>query len=107
VTHFVDGPAKGQHLLLKRAPQFLRVVEEGGRWDGLDQCHDVPRPGEKLYAYQRFGEVNMCHINRGRNGGSGFYPMASYKVANQPTDEQMRSNEEWAKWCEAMERELT
>jgi hypothetical protein len=48
---FLDGPAKGQHLLLKRAPRFLRVtmtIPSAGpselqvaKWDALDQ--PIPR----------------------------------------------------------------
>jgi len=57
MTTFEDGPAKGQHLSLQRAPKFLRVVEDGGKWDALDQPTDEPRPGETLYAYRISSEV--------------------------------------------------
>ena len=63
MTTFIDGPAKGQHLALKRAPRFLRVVVADGKWDALDQIEDEPRPGELVYAYEVHGPVGSCHIS--------------------------------------------
>lgn len=100
MTRFIDGPAKGQKLMLKRAAFFMRVVEENGKWDALDQPGDSPRPGEKLYAYKVQGEVGMCHINMGSKGG-GFYPMAEYRMVDpQPSDAEMREYSAWVAWCE-------
>jgi hypothetical protein len=79
MTSFIDGPAKGQCLLLKRSPQLLRVVELNGKWDALDQPGDEPRPGEKVYDYELAGQSGTCHINAGRR--SGFYPISKYRVA--------------------------
>jgi hypothetical protein len=102
MTAFIDGPAKGQHLSLRRAPVFLRVVKEdlqSGKWDALDQLSDEPSAGEKLFAYVVSGEVGWCHLNRGR-GGSGFYPIASYKfIEPQPSDAEMRTTAAWHSWC--------
>jgi hypothetical protein len=101
MTHFLDGPAKGQHLMLKRAVRFLRVTESRGKWDALDQPADEPRPDERLYAYEIAGEVGMCHI-RASGGRSGFYPIAEYRVVPvQPLDPVMRNTNEWAHWCES------
>jgi len=101
MTSFEDGPAKGQHLMLKRAARFLRVVEANGKWDALDQPTDTPQPKEKLYAYEITSKPGMCHINAGR-GGSGFYPIATYRlVKTQPADAEMRTAEAWSRWCEA------
>lgn len=100
MTTFQDGPAKGQHLMLKRAARFLRVVESSGKWDALDRLDDEPRPDEKIYAYEIVSKPGMCHINAGKGQG-GFYPLATYKfVTNQPTDAEMRAYESWLKWCE-------
>lgn len=99
MTSFVEGPAKGQHLMLKRAAQFIRVVEEAGKWDALDQPEDTPKPTEKIYAYQVHGEVNTCHI-RASGGRGGFYPIANYRVvAEQPDDATMRHDGLWTAWC--------
>ncbi len=100
MTTFEDGPAKGQHLMLKRAARFLRVVEANGKWDALDQLFDTPEPTETLYAYEIIGPPGMCHLNCGRDGGS-WYPIATYRfVKVQPADAEMRSTEAWGKWCE-------
>jgi hypothetical protein len=100
MTRFQDGPAKGQTLMLNRAPRFLRVVEKGGKFDALDQLDDKPEAGEKIYAYEIVGEPGSIHINRG-GGRGGFYTMGEYKlVAEQPTDAQMRTLQAWRGWCE-------
>ncbi len=99
MTTFQDGPAKGQNLMLTRAPVWLRVVTGFIAWDALDQLADTPAQGEKLYAYHLTAKPGMCHINRGRKGG-GWYPIATYRIADpQPTDAQMRDAKEWADWC--------
>ncbi|RJP48772.1 MAG: hypothetical protein C4586_08655 [Anaerolineaceae bacterium] len=100
MTHFEDGPAKGETLMLKRSPIFLRVVEVNGQWDALDQLDDEPAPHEKIYAYERIGEPGMVHINAGRKGNSGWYPMAAYRfITDQPTDSAMLDSEAWRQWC--------
>ncbi len=104
MTHFEDGPAKGQTLMLKRAPQFLRVVEANGKWDALDQLDDKPEPQEKIYAYKRVGKPGMIHINMGRKNHGGFFPMAEYRFCSeQPPDCGMRDKERWQWWCRKMQ----
>lgn len=101
-TSFKDGPARGQTLMLKRSPIYLRVVAANGKWDALDQPTDEPAENEKVYAYKLTGEPGMCHINMGRKGG-GFYPIAEYALCQtQPTDAEMRSRAKWCAWCEAV-----
>ncbi len=100
MTTFADGPAKGQNLSLQRAVKFLRVTEEGGKFDALDQPEDTPRPTEKLYAYRMARYDGMCHINRG-GGRGGFYALALYQMVEpQPFDTIMRDNQTWAEWCQ-------
>lgn len=102
MTAFLDGPAKGQNLLLKNAPLFLRVVEAFGKWDALDAPGDRPSPNETLYAYRLKERLGNVHLNCGRRGGSGFYTTASYEVClDQPAQEQMRSESGWSEWCAA------
>lgn len=110
MTTFLDGPAKGQHLMLKRKVRFLRVVEGiggvGGKWDALDMPDDVPAQSEKLYAYEAVGNGGMCHINRG-GGRGGFYSMQDYKfIEDQPDDATMRDNAKWVAWVEARAERL-
>lgn len=99
MTHFEDGPAKDKTLMLKRSPLFLRVVTAGEAIDALDQLEDKPEPHEKIYAYERFGEVGMVHINCGRKNHGGFFPVATYRMtAHQPEDADMRDTERWKAW---------
>ena len=99
MTRFNDGPAKGQNLMLKRAARFLRVVEENGKWDALDQREDTPKPTETIYAYTIVGEPGMSHIHAS-GGRGGFYTIANYRfVTPQPADSEMRDNNAWRTWC--------
>lgn len=85
--------------MLKRSPVFLRVVEEFGNFDALDQLEDEPKDTEKIYAYRVFGSVGACHINRA-GGRGGFYTMADYKfIPQQPSDAVMRNDSMWGDWC--------
>jgi len=100
VTHFEDGPAKGQHLMLKRTPIYLRVVQSEGKWDALDMPEDDPRNGEVVHAYRLKERSGMCHVNMG-SGKGGFYPIAIYRaVSPQPTVGEMANRSAWVKWCE-------
>lgn len=99
MTTFEDGPAKGQNLMLRRAPVFLRVVERAGVWDALDQLEDTPAPDETIHAYALTAKPGGCHINRG-GGRGGFYVVAIYKqVNNPPPSDVMRETDRWAQWC--------
>lgn len=82
MTTFIDGPAKGQHLLLKRSPQRLVVVFDGNRWDALDQPWDKIEPGEQSFVYEISRRIGNCHINRA-GGRGGFYPITEYKLAQE------------------------
>jgi len=107
MTGFNDGPAAGQRLMLKRAPYLLRVTEEGGKFDALNELSDEPRPGEKLYAYKMDlsdGGPSFCHIRASKPAASGFYVIARYKLIEpQPPDEVMRDNAKWGHWCDTSE----
>lgn len=96
MTRFEDGPAKGQVLMLKRAPYFLRVTEADGKWDALDQLDDEPSLSERLFAYELMGKPGVVFMRPG-----GTYPAALYRfVERQPTDLQMRDGRAWALWVE-------
>ena len=98
MTRFDNGPAKGQTLMLKRAARFLRVTEEAGKFDALDQLCDEPRSTEKLYAYEITKFSGTCHV-RMSGGRGGFYAMATYHfVEPQPTDAEMRTETAWDAW---------
>src|SRR4051812_34526056 len=99
MTTFEDGPAKGQTLMLQRAPLFLRVVvDPSGKVDALDQLTDTPASNEKIFAYVLTAEPGRFHIYK-RARGSGWYAIGSYKqVFPQPTESVMRNNASWRDW---------
>lgn len=100
MTTFLDGPAKGQTLMLKRGPYFLRVVTDGKKWDALDQLDDTAVPGEQIFVYVMEGIPSRMHLNA-RGGRGGFFVSATYKLApNQPKDGEVRKIDDWAVWCQ-------
>ncbi len=105
-TTFIDGPAKGQRLLLRRAVTFIRVTEKGGIWDALDQPEDSPIPDETLYAYRVAHFKGMCHMNFGRGRG-GFYAIIDYKFCDpQPGESIMRDATKWSEWTAKQMEEI-
>lgn len=107
MIRFIDGPAAGQVLTLKRLPLMLRVVQDSltGKWDALDQLADVPNPSERIYVYRSWGEPSVAFVDyRGKGGrreGCRVL-MGVYRFwPEQPTEEVLRSNPDWQAWCEA------
>lgn len=107
MVEFLDGPAAGQVLALRSAPEFLRVVRSSLRtgedqWDALDQPGDTPKRGETLYAYRRVGKVQWMHLRCSPKSASGWYAMAKYQVIEpQPDAATMRFNGLWSLWVKA------
>lgn len=100
MTHFLDGPAQGKTLMLKRTPKYLRVVVDAkGDIDALDQLEDVPRPEESVFAYRLHEHKGAVHLNTGRGPGGGFYQACDFKlIPNQPADAVLRSTKAWQQW---------
>lgn len=98
MTTFVDGPARGQKLSLRRAPIFLRVVEYRMAFDALDQLEDEPKPEESIHLYRIKGKPGGMFVTK-RGGGGGYYPIAEYAVVpNPPSDEVLRDKQKWHDW---------
>jgi hypothetical protein len=99
MTTFLDGPAKGKTLMLRRTPKYLRVVvDQDGAVDALDQLEDAPRPDERVFAYILQENKGSVHLNMGRGRG-GFYTLAGYKlISPQPDDTLLRANAAWRRW---------
>jgi hypothetical protein len=99
---FVDGPAKGVVLELRRCPLFLRVVQTpSGGWDALDQLDDEPEESETIYVYRRNDEPppSRIHLCRRGKGLSGWFWIAQYSVLDeQPSDSEVRSTDSWRRW---------
>lgn len=102
MTRFLDGPAAGEVLMLQRAPDYLRAVQNAlsGAWDALDLLKDTPGPTDLLIvAYRRVGDRTSCHVDWTRQR-SGWYMGGSYElVAEQPADDVLRDTERWRAWC--------
>lgn len=111
MSRFIDGPAGGVELSLRRAPIMLRVVHMAPRsapWDALDQPGDSPAQGELVYVYRMLpadrSSVMRYHLScRGKGkSASGWYESASYEfLPDQPGDQHTRDNKAWAAWCDA------
>lgn len=116
MTSFIDGPAAGQSLMLRRAAVLLRVTrkrfalssdpeqQKAPVFDALDAPEDTPNADEEIFVYvnthQRSGN---CHVRFGgkQRSASGFYSIADYRLYDvQPADEIMRDNTKWSAWCE-------
>lgn len=106
---FLDGPAKGQTLALKRAPRFLRVTRtRGGTFDALDQLEDTPLERETMFAYEIAEYQGTYHLlcGRGSKTASGFYQQGAYRFfPRQPDDATMRDTGLWRQWCLAQKDE--
>ena len=98
---FLDGPACGTILALKRAPLFLRVViDADGTVDALDQLDDEPKPTEGIFVYIRDGKPSTYHVLCTPRRLSGWHLDADYRLyAEQPGDEETRDNHAWRKWA--------
>jgi hypothetical protein len=107
-VRFLNGPAAGSTLGLRRVPIFLRVVihRSTGKVDALDQLDDEPLEAEAIYVYQGVpgtlmalrGDIIVCV--RGADGmqaaatGSG-----DYRHRSDVDGEQMRETGAWRAWC--------
>lgn len=107
MSDFLDGPAAGVSLSLRRSPLLLRVVCTSNgdpKWDALDQLSDTPAAGEDIYVYRKVKDDGTVHIDGVRNGKrfGQWLSMATYAVVReQPDDATMRDTAQWRAWCEA------
>jgi hypothetical protein len=103
IVTFVDGPAEGESLDLRRAPYFLRVVRGiDGKWDALDQLDDDPAMGETIFIYKARA-VTGIFCGRGK-GNSGR--MVEYVHTEEIKPEGMEDRDAWqAAVTAACERE--
>lgn len=98
---FLDGPAQGCTLALRRSPIFLRAVRaRNGRWDALDLPQDEPRPNEQVHVYLKVADHGRVHLRLSPRSASGFYANAEYRVYDRPpADEVLRDGEAWRAWA--------
>jgi hypothetical protein len=116
---FIDGPAAGVTLELKRCPYLLRVVRRIGTgkaggpdlkgpvevpvigWDALDQPEDRPEPAETIYLYKAdLSTVGRAHVCRSPRSRSGWITWADYHFVDpQPSEMELRVQAEWEHYC--------
>jgi len=108
---FLDGPAAGVILQVRRTPILLRVVLGlSGKWDALDQPDDSPTPDEQVFVYiLTEAPLNYHLCIRGKNrAAAGWYQAGKYKLlVPQPPESSVRSNQKWSEWCDAHRESLT
>jgi hypothetical protein len=98
MTTFTGGPADGQIMKLRRAPDFLRVTQRGGTFDALDMLADETEADETVCVYVLSGVPTKVHISAGKD--SGWFMLGTYLFyAYQPFEHQMRNTERWQQWC--------
>lgn len=101
MSHFLDGPAVGTVLSLRRSPLFLRVVRDtaSGDFDALDQLDDSVRDNEVVFAYRLVKHTGSAFIcSRGR--GCQQMQISSYCLCEeQPLPAVLRDNAAWREWA--------
>ena len=105
MVEFLDGPAEGTSLSLRRAPVFLRVVIDADKTvDALDQFDDQAKPSETIYVYRRVEYTGQAFVRtRGRGGGCRREAIAKYRLNDvQPNNEVLRDNDWWREWAEGV-----
>lgn len=102
MTRFMDGPAAGATLMLRRRPLpvFLRiVVDPKGKVDALDMLDDEADELETIHVYIRVGKADgWMHLNMGRKAGGGIFSTGEYTFYSTPADELVRENSAWKEW---------
>jgi hypothetical protein len=105
MTTFINGPAAGVTLQLRRAPMLLRAVKNAaGQWDALDQLGDEPKSDEEIHVYRLAAPPTGYHLRMSgkRKHLSGMYQRGDYRLADrQPADSECRTTEAWNAWCVA------
>jgi hypothetical protein len=103
VITFLDGPAKGVELALRRVPKYLRVVRScRGKWDALDQLDDEPRPREQIFVYVRRDDLpqSKMFVRASKRSLSGVWFTCSYTfLQEQPEDFNVRTTWMWQQWA--------
>jgi len=106
---FLDGPAKGKSLALRRAPVFLRaVIDQDGTVDALDLLEDEPKPTETVHVYRRVAGTVSSAIVCSRGRGCRSMAGADYRLHDpQPPDASARHNGLWAEWAKTEYERVT
>lgn len=95
MVSFLDGPAAGVTLMLRRAPIYLRVTfNPAGKVDALDQLDDEPKPDEIVHVYRKVpGTSGKVHVRPG-----GCYEMGDYRHVADAVGDELRDTAAWRSW---------
>lgn len=104
MTRFLDGPAAGKTMQLRRAPLLLRVVEGPDGFDALDLLEDEPLPEERIWVYRLVAHEGFTHVHTGnglpREHLGRWLAIAEYRLASEQPDEQvLRHTSSWRRWA--------
>lgn len=104
MTKFLNGPAAGKLLVLRFAPDFLRVTRRSdGEFDALDSPSDVAEDGETIFVYAKASQDSSGFLDytdkRGRRQGVQFTGATYRYLEAQPEDAVARDNGKWEAWC--------
>jgi hypothetical protein len=103
----LDGPAAGFEATGRRAPTFLRFVQDcgTGKWDVLDALDDTPRENEDVYVYQivagTFSQVFIDYRAPGKRHLDGAYQSGEYRHMESVDGNTLRDTETWRAWVAA------
>jgi len=105
---FLNGPAGGAKLDLRRAPHLLRVVIDfDGTVDALDQLDDVPKATETIHVYALLGRPSQYHVLCTPRWKSGWHLAADYRLhGEQPSEEIARDTHRWREWAARQRRAM-
>lgn len=101
MSSFLDGPAGGRSLSIRRAPYLLRVVvdRETGALDALDLIADRPSPTEDIHVYRLAAPPQTAHVCGRGAGASGWFEFGIYHhVPDAPVDA-LRDTAAWQRWA--------
>lgn len=101
MSKFIDGPAAGVTLELRRAPVFLRVViDPAGKVDALDQLDDTPAANEKIFVYRidpkTLFRAHVCRRSKGQR--SGWIESGDYRLHPSQPGDAVRETAAWQEW---------
>lgn len=100
---FLDGPAEGIVMSVRRAPRWLRVVRnrEDGSWDCLNELEDKPRLREDVFVYRLVpGTWFSAHVRPG-----GCKQFGDYRHVPDAPTEKLRGTAAWRAWTTEQEAE--
>lgn len=111
IADILDGPARGNHFTIGRAPILLRITYSAARlFDVLDQLDDTPRQDEVVWVYRMTGAGGPCFVDYSGPGGRRCGECVSsctYAILpEQPEDGTLRDNQAWRAWCDANQDRL-